>query len=317
MKLISFVIAIIFSCVLTFSVRQNQKLMVKNEIFKTNYNEALTNAVNDASKELIHVNDFASLELMAEGRKVNYKKVKLNLDSALDRFFETLYLNLNIDDNKISQQTVLDNIPLIVAVGYDGFYIHSWQEIKTGNELDVKNSWSEKFPFQIIDEKRNLKINYTLDDYVYIENLKTNEKFEGYQNKFKDLSSYLGEEFNKSKSQVINQLIKNKAEYYVNNNHIAQKHNWNLNFNIPYWGDRSINDISFVAFLQDELYGEKVYNTYGFGTAKIVERAPIYGYEINDKKLYSKHRKGENVTSFYDEYEAAKMGYTPDPMYYK
>lgn len=321
MKLTNFLIGIIFVAVLIFPTKINQRTMIKAENHKNAYNEALDNATNDAAKELILVKDNFSLELIADGNKINYKKVNLNLEQSLWRFYNTLFLNLNIEKDFAKQKALLDDIPIMMAIGYDGYYIYSWEEKYINNVLEITNEWSKKKQFFMVDEKYNIKIIFTLDDYVFIENLDTGEIHQGKQESFinKYPNSCFGTKFEQVKYQVVNQMIKKDLEFYTyNNNNIAKKNGWKLKFNIPYWGDRAINEVAFIAFYQGkELVSQKKYNTYGFGTARIVKRDPIYGYEIDGHKLYSKNKIGTNTTNFYNEFEAAQNGYSPDPKYYK
>jgi hypothetical protein len=74
------------------------------------------------------------------------------------------------------------------------------------------------------------------------------------------------------------------------------------------------------AFVQnDELKVIKAYNSYGFGSAKIVEKKKYIGYIRNGKKLYCREGKtsnaGNNIKVFQSASDAASEGYVPDPKY--
>lgn len=314
MKLTNIILGVILAAVLMFPLKLNQKAIIKSDNLKVAYDEALYNATNDSAKYLVYAINNYSTDVIAEGKKVDYKKVNLNLDLALNRFYETLFLNLNIDNNYAEQQALKYKIPIKIATGYDGYYLNYWQY----GTNEPKEQWTKKKLYLMNDSKNNITINFTLNNYVYIEDLREHKKYEGEQESFKNKypNSCFGEKFETVKMQVINQMIKRDLEYYTfYSNDIAKKNGWKLTFKLPYWGDRAINDIAFIAFIQgNTLTGQKTYDSYGFGTAKIVERKPVYGYEENNEKFYSPIKKGDVV--FFDEFQAAKNGYKPDLRYY-
>lgn len=301
----------------------NENSMVKSDNLKNDYNEAIDNATSDAAKSLIIPSDDYSTELLADGKSADFQKMNLNLKEALNRFYRSLYLNLGIQDSFSKQKELLNKIPVIIATGYDGYYIHTWQETKDSNgRSTIINDWTNKKLYSIIDEKLNIKISFTLGEYVYIQDLTSGQKYEGDRQTFMTkYPSYFGDSFYKIRSQIINQMIQKDLEYYTySNNNIAKKNGWKLKFDIPYWGDRAVTTISFIAFLQGNLVtgAPDNYNTYGFGTAKIVARKPIYGYiTLDGNKYYSPNKSGVNDVELFNVFDAAKNGYSPDPKYYK
>ncbi|MDT8718233.1 hypothetical protein IAI10_16320 [Clostridium sp. 19966] len=311
-------IAIVLFMILFFPLNIDMTAMTNAEDLKYDYSEAVDNATSDAANALLMDNNDELMELQANGGAALYSS--LNLDEGLKRFQRSLYLNLRIEENYAAQQALQNKIPIIIAAGYDGYYIHSWMEQKIKGSVKYTNDWTNKKLYEILDTKLNIKIRFTMDNYVYIQDLSSGQKYEGDKSKFESkYPNYFGEKFEKIRSQVINQVIQRDLQYYTyNSNKVAKLNGWQLAFNIPYWGNRSITSVSFIAFLQGEISrGVSNYNTYGFGTAKIYQRKPIYGYEMNGKKYYSNNMTGDNITSFFDEYEAAQNGYFPDPKYYK
>lgn len=311
----SIVTVIIFYLVLVvfLPVRINSEAIQGAEYAKNTYDEILTDATSDASLQLIKTVNNNSIETLAEGNKSNYQSIELNLDQALDRFYRTLFLNFNIEDDYARQQAIKINIPIKIVAGYDGYYVDYWRMDGNGEQ------WSDKKLYSTIDNENNLAIRFTLDDNVYVKNISTGEEFQG--NRADIASKYptscLVDEatFNKIKNQVINQHIQQDLEYYTYEaNAIARRNGWKLSFNTPYWGDRSITSIAFIAFMQgDAVQGTVRYNNFGYSTTKIVKNKSVYGYtNSNGMKLYSYEKSGNNLMYFSNEIEAAKNGYSPD-----
>ncbi len=310
-------IAIVLIFVMYVPIKINQISVEKSNKVKVEYDEVVAIASSDAVKQLVYAADSYSNENLAEGKKIDYRDMNLNLDKALDRFYRTLFLNLNIEEDYSLQQGIKFRIPIKIATAYDGYYIDYFKKDGQGEQ------WSELKPYSMVDEKNNLIINFTLDDYVYIKDLSTNVVSEGRRKEFelKYPESCLkdGKTFNNVKGQVINNMIKNDLEYYTYySNDIAKMNNWQLSYDIPYWGNRAIDSIAFMAFYQGEMFvgSDKVYNSYGFGSTKTVNKKDIYGYKKRGRKMYSTTIDGDEPTYFSNEYEAAIDGYEPDLEFY-
>lgn len=320
MKLSDYIIVIVIlisSVAIPFTI--NQKKMIRSESLKITYNEIIDNSVKDASKALLSPMNNESIEILSEGKKVNFKKTTLNLDKALWRFYQSLYLNLNIEDDFSGQESIKNKIPIKLAVGYDGYYINSWQEIVEGKK--IKEIWHPKTPYLIFDEKNNLNISLTLDNTVYISGKDKEEK----EYKAEDLIGKIDnslfnkdiENFNIVKKQIIlNQIQKDLELYSSINNQIAIKNGWGYTLKLPLLDGRAINDISFIAFIQGKaLNGVDLYNTYALGIARVVREKYIYGNEDNKTKVKYYHNEKCNEkdynTIFDSEKDAAREGYHP------
>lgn len=287
------------------------------ESMSKQYDEMLVNATSDATYKLLEVTDSYSNEIEAEGTKVDYRNINLNLDAALDRFYKTVFMNLNIEDNYSYQESIKHRIPIKIALGYDGFYVNYFRTDGQGEQ------WSEIHKYS--DAQGDLVIHFTLGDEVSVTNIKTKESKTG---KYEEVAPYFPRSclkdkktFEKVKSQVINSLIQSDLEYYTTrNNQIAKRFGWNMNFDIPYWGNRAINSIAFVAFYQGDGYPgmSKVYDSFGYATSQSVVKKDIYGYSYQGKKLYSDEKLNNvgQLTYFENQFEAAANGYRPDPRYY-
>lgn len=318
-----FVIVIIL--IIALPVKMDQEALSRSEEVKLQYKEILNNAVEDASYYLLKSKDSISGEIISKGNSINFKTSNLNLNEALCRFYQTLYLNLNLDKDKIGQVIIKDKIPIKMAVGYDGYYINTWvEEIDNSGKLQRKEKWMNKKNYTMFDKNNNIEIDFTLDDYMYILDKNTNQKKEGrreelariYPNSF--FSNIKG--FNDIRNQVITSLIQKDLEYYTEaNNSIAKRNGWNYQFKIPYIGSKAIDSIGFIAFFQGLPIGSnKEFNTYSYSKTIVIKHSKIYGYEVNGVKYYNKVKiDGRSGVIFDSEEEAAAKGYKPDNKYYK
>lgn len=311
----SIMMIILFS--IYFPTKIEQSSIRRSHFYSKQYDEMLVNSTSDATRKLFEVTDSYSNEIISEGAKIDYRNVNLNLDAALDRFYKTLFINLNIENSYAAQQSIKYRIPIKIAVGYEGIYVNYFRNDGSGER------WSDIHKFS--DVQGDLVIHFTLGEDVTVTNSVTKEEFSG---KRKDLQSKYPnsclkdeETFNSVKSQVINSLIQSELEYYTKySNEIAMQNGWEMNFNVPYWGNRSVKNIAFIAFYQGESFiGEReLHESYGYATSELIDRKDIYGYTLDNKKFYSDKKLSnvKDLTYFESKYEAAINGYEPDPRYY-
>lgn len=295
MKLIDMAIVaviVISSVALPFTIKQNRN--IEAEQLKMKYTEIVDNAVKDASKCLIDTKDNVTAETLSVGDQVNYKTAQLNLDKALWRFYQTMYINMGIENDYAAQQGFFDKVPIKVAVGYDGYNINAWTEIydSTEGKNRVLEMWQAKKNYTLFDDTNRIRIDFTLDENVYVTNkdtgVKTFGNYKDYTSLYPGVLSFTTDKFDSIRRQIITNSITNDLKYNMEkNNLIAIKHGWRYNFKLPYIDNTSINDIGFIAFLQGlPLNGIDYFNTFGFGQAKIVREVKYFGYEINGKKFY-------------------------------
>lgn len=308
-----FILAVMFLCVLYLPNKINQQIIDKSHTTSNQYDEMLVNATSDASMQLIYAVDDYSNDIQAEGKKVDYRNINLNLDKSLDRFYRTLYLNLNIENDYSRQESIKYQIPIKIATGYDGYYLSYFTSDGEGEK------WSDLKKYSMVDDTNNLVIFFTVEDKVTVIDHNTDTtatgKFEDFKNKYPKSCFKDKKTFYSVRNQVINSMIKDDLEYYTYySNRIAQTNNWNIRFNLPYWGDRAVEGIAFIAFYQGQAFigSDKTYNTYGYATSHIVLYEGVYGYEKNGRKLYSEKILGDNPVYFSSKYEAASNGYEPN-----
>ncbi|MBN1040252.1 hypothetical protein DVW12_16310 [Clostridium botulinum] len=308
-------VIVLFSFYLPNKIEQDS--IITTETLSKQYDEMLVSATSDATKTLIQVTDSYSNEFFSEGTKVDYRNINLNLDAALDRFYKTVYLNLNIEEDYAYQEGLRHRIPIKIAVGYEGFYVNFFKTDGSGE------TWSDIHKFS--DVQGDLVIHFTLGEDVTVTNTKTKVTQTGTRT---DLASSYPNSclkdkvtFNKVKSQVINSLIQSDLEFYTTRtNQIALRYGWNMNFDIPYWGNRSIDNIAFIAFYQGDVFfgNDKTHNSFGYATSQNVDKKEVYGYTVDGNKLYSDNKLTNvgTLTYFESQYEAAISGYAPDQKYY-
>lgn len=323
MKVLHF--AIIFLLVLEMRFIPMQidleKRMEANRITNT-YNDMVIDASNNAAKELIEPSyeNSNDAEILAEGKREDYRTINnLNLDKALWRFYNTMYLSLNLH-NKVSQEQLKMYIPIIVAIGYDGYNINTFEE--KGNSIN--KVWKEKKQWMYFDKKSNIEINFTLGNDVKVIDFNTGKTIQG---KAKELATTYpnsilnSPNFDFIRRKKITDTVNQDLSWFTSkNNKIAKKNGWKYTFYIPYIDTKNItNSIGFIAFVQGlPLKGaDTTYNSYGFGTAKIIQSTKYYGNVINGKKYY--HTKNctdfneNDAVEFNSKIEAAKAGYSPCP----
>lgn len=285
----------------------DQHRQIEAESWKQLYDEYICTACEDATVELLRQTGQASQQNVFEGAHKSSKDVVLNLDHALDRFFETVYINFGIDNNKILQDAMKEYLPVQMVVAYDGLYVHARHNVynEATGKMEPRESWTSKIPYSYYDKGSEAIgderiVNFTLD-------------------KLDD------EKSDNIRRETIIRLIQDQLEYYTGrNNYLAEANGLGYVYNIPYISEDSwnntINDICFIAFLQGIVIPgtDQSYSTYGFGGTKLSLGQKFYGVmELQYGKCY--HRQecdcvvngmGGNIeATFNSRKEAARSGY--------
>lgn len=324
MKLSSWTIfftGVLFIMALPMFIDQSKKKEAENEKFV--YKNAMESAVQDAAAILMNPTQSNAVDVMASGYNLSEKRVEPNLDAALDQFYRTLFINMNIQ-NKSYQEAFKAYIPIKLVMAYDGYYINA--KTKANIDGDEKNieMWQPKKYYSYYDEINGLIINFTLDDYVSIYDNYSAETKEGIRKDMEKAYPYCEvlkeENFEKFRLQIIVDKIQKDIEFYVGkNNPIAHNHNWAYKFNIPAVKDHAkfntMDNVSFFAFVQGlpESFTE-TYSTYGSSTTKVSKKEKYFGNVINGIKYYHTENCSKNVNSdviFNSKQQAASQGYYP------
>jgi hypothetical protein len=313
-------IIIILSLYIPTSIDQSKKIDAEN--LKVRYNRIIETAAQDATYSLVDPKAQISQEILSEGEGGNYKTIDLNLDKALWRFYETLYMNMNIENNGVSKAMLREYIPLKLAVGYNGFYINVLTEVTSAStgRKEIREVWNPIKTYAYYDEKNKIGIEFTLDNYVKIYDTNTKKIIEGTAEEMRLVypNSIFNKDFDFTRRRIITELISRDLSHFTEvTNNIAKKQGWGYLFKVPYIDNRAINDISFIAFLQGlPITGLKDFNTFGFGVSQIINSKKYYGNLVSGVKVY--HKKGcidltDEPILFNNKMDAAKQGYYPCP----
>jgi len=346
MKITDFAIIFCFIFLaVSLSIDISQNKIIQADDLKTNYNEIMYIATEDATTGLIEPSDETSYEEFAEGYLNKNTSMKLNVDRALSCFYSTLFLNMGIENDKIAQEGFKAFLPVKIVIADDGYYINACEEVlNEAGEKENQEIWLPKKPYSYFDEQSKLVINFTLTDYVYIFDVESGEYIEGaaYEMEqrypqsllFRGTDELFGSggfnetNFDKVRRQSIINMVRDDLEYYIyKNNFISKENGKSYTFNIPYissdqWKN-TIDNICFIAFLQGFSIGPDKYSTFGFGGSKLVKTDVLYAtgqafedgiYHKKDCPIINESESsfGSNIVdSFKKRFEAAQAGYHP------
>ncbi|HRC81160.1 MAG TPA: hypothetical protein PLF27_07225 [Sedimentibacter sp.] len=311
---------------IALDVEQHRQIEAFN--WKQVYDEIMTIASEDATIALLEQSGHNSQDQFFDGIYRSAKDIDLNLDKAIDRFYESVYINLGAKD-KISQDSLKANLPVQMVVGYDGLYIHTWENVynSVSGKYETREVWIPKIPYSYHESNNNLVINFTLDEFVYVYDNNTAAKEQGLRAEIasKYPTSIFSSEttFDNVRRQTIIQLIQNQLEFYTNRaNYLSQVYGQGYIYNIPYisgetWNN-TINDVCFISFLQGlPIPGtNETYSTYGFGGTRLILESKFIGSTYDGVKYF--HREGcahiiDIESTFNSKKEAVKNGYYSCP----
>lgn len=324
MKFISWFIAAIVVLPMMFLADLKIEAMKATQNQKMLYDVILEDAVQDAAIELSEPAMLDSYEQGRRGKEIDIKKTAPNLDKALERFYKTMYINMNIENDKAAQEGFKIYCPLKLVVAYNGYFINTWEKSDTQKNT-VREVWKPEKFYTFEDKNNNLIINFTLDNYVSVYDKTTRKWAEG---DYKTLASqytncdiFKDKNFKTFKNKVIVDLIQKDLEYYTSvNNSIARQNHWAYDFKISYLDDdkefNTISDVSFFTFFQGlPIQGTNdTYSTYSFGISRIVNKEKYVGNSINGIKYYHSTKcplSGGSTVIFDTKTKAAAQGYYP------
>jgi hypothetical protein len=305
----------------------DQKKLIQAEDLKARYDEILFTATEDASLCLLQPEDNISEDILKLGYDKKYMEINPNLGRALDRFYETLYENMGIENDKVAQDAFKMYVPVKIVAAYDGYYINAWQDVYNSSigQTEILEMWSPKKPYSYYDSHNGLVVNFTLDDFVYIYNIHTGEAQSGRMSTFSTVYPgllFTPEHFDNIRRQTIVENIRRELEYYSEKyNSITKQLGLGYVYNMPLIKDddwnNTIKGTCFIAFLQGIPVGIGSYNTFGFGGTKIVAAEKYYGNTVGGVNYY--HREGcLQLTGcdikFDSRKEAAQKQYYPCPV---
>lgn len=175
----------------------NTAFVVKSEKQEMYYKNMMNSATLDAVSAMKHIeNEDQDIDYGYSGLVDN--KVSINAKTAVDTFYNSLANNFNIANNEMSLERLKMYIPVIAILDYDGIYIHSAEEDEAGNLSFITkpkvhytysyviktktasgSSTAEQCEIINVNDVEDItninllskyiyEINYTMDDYIYL-----------------------------------------------------------------------------------------------------------------------------------------------------
>lgn len=327
MKITDIAIIVLFIFLgVSIKLEIDQRKLIQAENLKARYSEIMIAATEDATLSLLLPDSNASEDILKLGYDKKYMEVNPNLDKALERFNETMYENMGIENDKVAQDAFKMHVPVKLVVSYDGYYVNAWQEVynSSTNKYETIEMWSPKKPYSYYEPQNKLVIGFTLDDFIYVYNTQTGITQSGRRSQLS--SFYPGVLFSQAtfdnirRQTIVEYIQKELMVYSVKYNNIAKQMGLGYVYSIPLiseddWNN-TIKDTCFIAFLQGLPVGTESYNTFGFGGTRVVAAKKYYGNSFSGVNYYHEEDCPQAINSnikFDSRKEAAQKGYYPCP----
>ncbi|MBP1999804.1 hypothetical protein J2Z69_000823 [Paenibacillus shirakamiensis] len=278
------------------------------------YSTALRTAVQDGASQL-NENELQDYETSYSSSKF----FRSDADKGLNAFLRTLYLNLGIENDPKSQESLMNYIPAVMVIDYAGYYMYRMSEYKDsqGQPL-VSHQWSPLKPYAWTDVLGNV-IEFTLDEKVTVFTVQDQKWHSGQREELAHevnvplLANEDGFEAERRR-QIVLSMESDLSEAIAEHNSKGKGYQFTLPM-IPQedWNN-TIDDIGMVAFLQGLEVGDQHYNNYALAGGRLKQRAAIYGGTSTVKGLKYFYRAGCNYPYIPQEVfsstkEAASKGY--------
>lgn len=287
-------------------------------LLELRYDAALDAAVDAAAQALI-----LNADQQREARYESAKRVAVNLEEAIAMFHRTLYANFGISGDSIAQGVLSRYIPVVVVIGYDGFYIYAEEEwTDSAGQTVMKPAWGMKKPYVYTDSSGN-SYSFTLDEQVLVYAAATRSWHEGFR---RDIEAEANmpllrdaELFDEVRRSTIVGAIQGELAYRINkHNEAALRNGLSYTFTLPTipleeWHN-TIADVGVMAFMQGIPMGHKVYNNYALGGSRVMKRPEIVGAVKGSMKVYYRRSCPFDYPieeTFPSEKVAALQGYMP------
>ncbi|MCU6711496.1 hypothetical protein M6D81_22625 [Paenibacillus sp. J5C_2022] len=288
------------------------------QLTELRYDAALDAAVDDAASMLV-----LNANQRQEAEYASAKRVALNKEEALEVFFRTLNAGFGVAGDPVAQGVLHRYVPVIVIVGYDGFYVYAEDEWTGADGKTVlKSVWGMKKPYAYTDSAGN-SLSFTLDQEVLAYDASSRSWYEGLRQDIGHQTSIpLLQDaalFEQVRRSTIVQAIQDELAYRINRyNETVFKSGFSYSFTLPLISDEewnnTVDDVGMLAFLQGIPMGAKVYNSYALGGSRVMKRADIIGAKKGNMKVYyrSSCRYSYPIEeTFSSEKAAAEKGYMP------
>ncbi len=275
------------------------------------YNKALDSAVDDGTVNLVELGE--------------NKNLVLNKDRAVNQFYNSLFSNFGVLGNSTNENRLKEHVPIILVTDNDGFYLLYSESFNTGQDDILVQRWSEKIPYAY--QEGNLIIHFTLEDYITVYDISSNQIAEGTVTDLKEIypDTFMADndEFDTVRRNAIISTIEKYMNYYINRyNRIAYQFGITYQFWLPQidktdW-NRTIDDRSMLVIFQGYPYNvgyADTYNRYSFGGARIKKSNTYFITEEHGIKYYHKsnciHASNSTGETYYSKEECAQEGAFP------
>lgn len=310
-----FILLFLPFCVISDLRVQNQREVQQ---LKMKYTSALHAAVQGAGAVLS--------QNERQEREAGYgsdKFFRVDKEEALNTFLHTLFLNIGIDGDTAAQRALLDYIPAIVILDYNGYYAFASETYTDEDgQAAIGSKWSEKKPFAYADSAGN-SVGFTLDNYVHAYDAQNQRWVEGFQKELQGQTSISllnnPETFEQVRRSTIVHSVQEDLARLINlHNQKAARNGVAYTFTLPIipqeeWYN-TIDDVGLMAFIQGIPVGDRFYNNYGFASGRVVKKQAIIGGLDQDTGMKYFYRDScpapfKAKERFSDEKSAAAAGY--------
>lgn len=305
--IIFIIFTIPFQMIQDIKERNLQLIIYEN----TKMNRILDTAIEDATSALVD--------------QISSDSWVLNKEKAVETFFNTLYINLNIINDPVKQQQIQSYIPFILVMDTDGYYTYTLETYRGIDGLTYfQQVWSEKQYFVHGDERYVYGFTLTNKVTLYVKDSK--QFFEGDKDELAMIypDSILGDsDFDQIRRQCITDTLVSTMKNAINrHNNIAHQMGIFYDFYLPSDDGsaylNAFNDVGMISFFQGMPIGHTgaYYNHYAFGGAQIIKKSPLYVQKETDGEILYYHREGcpglvQKDNYFTDSKECAKKGAFP------
>lgn len=315
MKLIKYTVLTLF-VIIPFLIINSVNARISIKVKQTE--KLYTNIVNNATEDGVKALKDNTIVNIKYGKE---KEITTDSYEVINTFLNSLYYGFEAI-GQIDKVHLQGYIPIIIIVGYDGYYIYSAKEYTSyTGEKEIKHILSDKKYYTYKDTNNNI-IKFTLDNYIEFLNTSSNELQAGAYNTIDKLDNTLINNFEQIRKNTIIKTLEEELELAVNiHNQYTKDLGIIFNFNIPItdsniWG-RTIEDVGLIVCFQGKkISSNKYLNIFNMKEAKVLKRQEYYGYEIDGKKYYCRKNCTELINKtiikqFMSPLEATKEGYRP------
>ncbi|WP_223066243.1 hypothetical protein [Paenibacillus caui] len=287
-------------------------------ILEQRYNAALrTSAMDGAS--MLNVNELPSYE----AGYASSKFFRVDKQAGLEAMLHTLYVNFHVEDDPAGQLALLDYIPAVVVIDYDGYSIYGVQDLTGPNgEAESKHAWFPKKPYAYQDASGNV-LSFTLDNRLTMFDRTAGLFLHGRSEEIAAFSSdeLLGDtELLDSlrRTTIVTSIERDLEAVISKHNQYTSRIGITYTFTLPLisgedWNN-TLDDAGMIVFLQGIPIGDRYYNNFAMGGGRLLKRYPVLGGvdEATGIKYYYRAPCGSlyrTEETFASERDAAAKGY--------